>query len=200
MTVGMGVVAVPVKTEGVELICCPECSIVSSRSSRRAGNGARRIRYRRADLQRMAPVEMISDRPSGRDAHFRWLPAVRTGTRSHAALVCYPNSRVTYDVTLPPCARRLLVHVGDRDRAWRSGNRSRFDIHVRTQGFEAVKRYRVNPASRRCRWHSLSIDAQRRDPPGLSSALRWWTARHPFTTSPPCGGIHTSKRRVLWST
>jgi GT2 family glycosyltransferase len=129
------------------------------------GDAVRRIRYRRADLRRLAAVEMISERPSLRDG-FRWLPAVRVRGRSHVALRCHPNARVTYDVTLPSDAT-VLAWCSLAPEAW--GRRMadiEFEILVRTQGAESSTRRVVSPAAswRGRKWQALQVHSPEAGP------------------------------------
>jgi GT2 family glycosyltransferase len=120
------------------------------------GDGVRRVRYRRADLQRISPVEMISDRPSLREA-FRWLPAVRLRGRAHVALRCDANSRVTYDVTLPSSATVVSSCTLASEAADQSSGGVEFEISVRTPGVESAARCLVSPSRFGRRWRSLRV-------------------------------------------
>ena len=119
------------------------------------GNGARRARYRRAELRRISAVEMVSDRASCCEAA-RWLPPVRG--RRHAALMCGPNSRVTYDVTLPPDAT-VLSWCTLSPEAWdRDVGGLEFEIQVRTRSAESSARCLVGPRALPFgRWHALRV-------------------------------------------
>jgi GT2 family glycosyltransferase len=123
------------------------------------GNCVRRVRYRRADLRRLAAVEMVSDRPSPREA-IHWMPPVRVGGRSHVALMCRPNSHAVYDVTLPEDASvvsscALAPEVWNRDVGG-----VEFEISVRTQGHESSVRRVLDPRRRRDRrWKGLRVRA-----------------------------------------
>jgi GT2 family glycosyltransferase len=125
------------------------------------GDAVRRVRYRRADLRRLSAAEMISDRPSLSEG-FRWVPEVQVRGRSLAALRCHPNSRVTYDVTLPPNAT-VVAWCSLTPEAWsrRIGD-VEFEIHLRSNGFESSTRRVVAPAASWLgrKWHPLRIQAK----------------------------------------
>jgi GT2 family glycosyltransferase len=112
----------------------------------RFGDAVHRIRYRRADLRRLPAVEMISDCGSHSEG-FRWVPEVRVRGRSHLALACHPNSRVTYDVTLPSDAT-VVAWCSLTPEAWsRQVGDIEFEIRVRTQNFDSSTRRVVSPAA-----------------------------------------------------
>jgi GT2 family glycosyltransferase len=121
-------------------------------------DAVRRVRYRRADLRRISAVEMVSDRPSLRNG-FRWLGAVQVRGRSHAALMCYPNSHVIYDVTLPSNATVVSWCTLAPESWGRNIGGVEFEIHVRTQGFESSTRRLVSPGTSWFgrRWHALHV-------------------------------------------
>ena len=139
----------------------------------RTGAGVRRVRYRRANLQRMASAEMVSESPSPGDA-FRWLPAVRVGLHSHEALVCDPNSRVTYNVTIPPSASVLSWCALATEDFTGSRGTVEFEIHVRTQRFESSARRLVKATTWRFgrRWHSLRIKVPEAGPARIVLSTR----------------------------
>ncbi len=122
----------------------------------KVSDGVRRVRYRRADLQRISPVGMVSDRPS-RSENFRWLPAVRLGGRAHVALRCDSNSRVTYDVTLPSSATVVSWCALASEAPERSSGGVEFEIGVRTQGLESAARCLVSPSRFGRRWQALRV-------------------------------------------
>jgi GT2 family glycosyltransferase len=109
-----------------------------------AGDALGRVRHRRADLRRLSAVEMLSDHASSPDG-FRWLSAVRIRGRSHDALKCYPNSRVTYDVTLPSDATVASWCALAPDARGRRIERVEFEIQVRTQSRESSARCLLSP-------------------------------------------------------
>ena len=130
-----------------------------------AGDGVRRVRYRRADLRRISAVEMVSDRPSLRDG-FRWLPAVQVRGRSHVALMCSPNARVTYDVTLPSNATvAAWCTLGPETRGRKIG-KVEFEIQVTTQDFESSTRRVVSPGASWFgrRWQALRVHTSEAGP------------------------------------
>ena len=120
---------------------------------------ARRIGYNRADLRKVPPVEMISGHRSLREA-FRWIPEVRIGRRSHAALICYPGSVVSYDVTLPTRARVLTWCAVAPEPHFAGAGAMEFEVRVLTADGESASRCLVDTASsRQGRWHSIRVDA-----------------------------------------
>ena len=124
-----------------------------------AGDLVRRVRFRCADLQRISPAEMASDRRPFPEAP-GWLPAVRIGARSHAALSCDPGSRVTYSVTLPANAT-LACWCALAEGVTGAANDVEFEIHVYTSNEEAsVRRLVPGTTSGPGRqWHPLRIKA-----------------------------------------
>jgi Glycosyl transferase family 2 len=122
------------------------------------GDSVTRVRYRRADLRRISAVEMVSDHPSPREG-FRWLPAVRVRGRAHVALMCSPNSRVIYDVTLPAHATVACWCTLAPENCDRNVGGVEFEIHVRTQGGETSARRLVSPGASWFgrRWHRLHV-------------------------------------------
>jgi GT2 family glycosyltransferase len=127
-------------------------------------NGVRRVRYRRADLRRLVAVEMVSDRPSLREA-IQWRPPIRVGGRSHVALMCSPNSHAVYDVTLPERATVVSSCAVDPETWNRNGGSVEFEIYVRTQGLESSARRVLNPRRRRDRrWKGLRVRAPEAGP------------------------------------
>ncbi len=70
----------------------------------------RRVRYRRADLERIAAVEISGTNASPSD-RFRWCDVV-IGHRVVRALESTPMARIVYDVVLPPRARVTVDIAG----------------------------------------------------------------------------------------
>ena len=145
----------------------------------RVADGVRHLRYRRADLRRMSPAEMVSQSPSLGEA-FLWRPAVRVGIGSHTALECFPNSRITYNLTLPPdasivswCTLAPADGAADADAV-------EFEIHVRSPGGESSHRQVVRRSASRLgrRWHPLRLHASEAGPAQivLSTRLEGGTA------------------------
>jgi GT2 family glycosyltransferase len=123
------------------------------------GDAVRRARYRCAQLQQISAVEMVSDRSANGGA-CQWLPAVRVRGGSRVALVCWPNSRVTYDVVLPGNAR-VVSWCALAPAAWGKNAREvEFEIQVRAHGLERSTRRLVNPRASRLgrRWHALRVN------------------------------------------
>jgi GT2 family glycosyltransferase len=114
----------------------------------------RRVRYRRADLHRIAPSEMQSD-PEG--LSFRWTSGGRQPFLD-AVLICPANSRVVYDLTLPPGARVLAWCALEQEAAARAAS-VEFEILVQVGGSQWSTRRLVSQghdASWR-RWRSLRL-------------------------------------------
>ena len=125
----------------------------------------RRVRFRSAHLQRMPAAETTIDRTST-NVGLRWLPSIRVGLGSHAALVSHPGSRVTYNVMLPADARVLSwCAVASGDSAESIGT-VEFEIQVRTQRFELSTRCLVKATAWRFgrRWHLLRINTPEAGP------------------------------------
>jgi len=126
----------------------------------RAGNGARRLRFRRFELRRLPPVEIRSDVRQA-DTRSEWLPAVRIGARTRAAFSCGVGSRISYDVTLPPHAsvRTWCACVADGSSTEDVGG-VEFEIQVRSQQSVTSSRYVVPAAGQLGRqWQLLRVDA-----------------------------------------
>lgn len=162
-----------------------------------AGDSVRRLRYRRADFERLAAIEPASNGPSPSDAV--WLPPLRVRGRSHAALKCSLNSHVSYDVTLPPDAsivswctlapETLEAPAGLAGLAGmsRSVGPVEFEIQVRTEDQQASARLVVDPGRRsHRRWRMLSVRT-----PGAGPARVVLSIRVP-------DGVPPDDARALW--
>ena len=135
-------------------------------------DGLRRLRYRRADLRRLPAVDTVPDRPSLHEA-VRWTAPLRLRGRSHVALMCRPNSHVSYDVTLPPDATivswlALAPEAGNRDVC-----PVEFQIQVRAEGIESsVRRVVDSRRHRHGRWQVLRVRAPAAGPARIVLSTR----------------------------
>jgi len=148
----------------------------------------RRLRYRRAELQRLSAVEMLSQgAPAGDDV--RWVSAVTLGGVAHDALICGPDAQVTYDVTLPPNAA-ITTWCGMRvDDGLAAPADLEFIVEVRTQDSVSSRRCTVSGQARTLghRWHRLTVVADRPGP-----------ARIVLRVAPPADASGGSGVRALW--
>jgi len=102
-------------------------------------DGLRRLRYRRAALQRLPAAETGPDHRSASERP-RWTAAIRIGTRAHNALMCGPNSHLSYEVSLPGDAT-IVSWCALAPDAWTPNmGRVEFAIEVRAQGVQSSAR------------------------------------------------------------
>jgi GT2 family glycosyltransferase len=138
---------------------------------------ARHVRYRRADLRRLAAIEMVSDRPSLSEA-IQWMPPVRVGGRSQVALMCCPNSRAAYDVTLPDDATVVSSCALAPEVRNRNAGGVEFEICVRTESCESSARRVLDPSRRRDRrWIRLRVRAPEAGPARIVLSTRMVAGR-----------------------
>ena len=126
-------------------------------AAERAGDGMRRVRFRRAELLRMSATETAPDGMRAAEA-FKWLATSIRG-RPCPAVMCAPGSRVSYRVTLPAHA----VVAGWCQLAGEAGPGNsggvEFELRLRTQHSESSETCRLPYTSRRSRqWQPLRID------------------------------------------
>lgn len=121
----------------------------------------------------MPAVEMVSDSHSGAEA-FRWLPEVRIRGRARAALTCRSNSRVSYDVMLPP---RSIVTTwcAVTPERWTDQNGAiEFEIRVLGEHREISARRLITPgrSSEDLRWQALRVRTVEAGPARIVLATR----------------------------
>jgi GT2 family glycosyltransferase len=119
-------------------------------------DAVRRARYRRADLRRVSPIEMVPGAPS---SAFTWLSDVRVNGRSAAALACPCDATVSYEVTLP---RHALVMAwcaveGESDSRDLAGVEFQIDVRLTDTALSARVVPSGRPPRRDHQWHALSL-------------------------------------------
>ncbi len=146
----------------------PLVSLVAS-----LGDTLRHVRYRRGDLSRMTPVEMVDDRAA---ASFRWTFDVPVLGRPRAVLECAAGSRVAYDVMLPPgatIAAWCAVVPPEEGTSPGPGDAAEFEIAIQGQHERSSQRSVVNASSTsNTTWRELVVTAPSAGPARIVFTVR----------------------------
>ena len=147
----------------------------------KVGDLVRRIRYRRAVLLRIAPLQTLAND----DEVFAHVAAASLPCQPAVALTCPVRSSVAYQMALPADAT-VVAWCGLADEVGERGSGGVvFEMLVRTQGAEASARLVVRAGSRfGQRWRTLRVRA-----PGKGSARIVLTTKPADDTAHPVRGV-----------
>jgi GT2 family glycosyltransferase len=169
----------------------------------RAGAFVRAVRLRlgpsRIPLDRIEPRSITSNQPDA-GAAVRWIAPVTIGHVRRAALLCHPESSLTYTLDAPAKAS-LVVWCGLQPESWPENvGGARFTLTVKTAGVERSDSIVLDPGRRPAdrRWRRLRVPFPAGGaseavvtlattvPPGASPAKAWavWGDPHVVWSRP----------------